>query len=240
MSNTMKLKVGKFINIMFMLVVGVLIALASFIIIGSEIGFPKALALNEWLQVNYGVAVSTGSVTIIIIVAKQIISIRNNNDKTVTAVNAALEQMELLKNNIIQSNKETQEKIDAVNNEIKQSIISMQAQPERINNINSKTNDNSEKLDVIFDMLDLFMYKNTNDQTIKDIMAKYKQTRLFSNAQEKETQEKETQEKAETVVGQVASFANKAIEIANNAEARQAVRRVIDTGSNIIKEIKRK
>lgn len=232
MTNTIKLKLSKFANIMFYIIIGGAIAIASFIAIGSELGYAPALALKNWLEVNYGIAVSAGSIAAIAAVGKLVLSIKNNNDATVTAVSAAVEQIAATKQEIIASNEQTQAKIDEAMATFNQSIITMQSQPEQINQLAQNSNLTVEQNKIIFDLLDTFMYESTNNQRIKDICLKYKESKLWN--------ESVSMEKFIDIVAEKApALIEKGKEILANPQTKEVVKKVIDTATGIIKEVRR-
>ena len=233
MTNTTKLKLTKFFSFLFYLVLGLAGAFCVFVLLGSEMGMTSAISLQNYLAEHFGITVTLGALTALATLLRIFIGMKNNNNETVNTICAVFEQMLSVKADIVDSNLKTEQVIKSAVEGLKDAVITMQAQPAKIEQMAANLNEITERQGIMFDIQDLFMYKNTNDQEIKDICAKYKQAKLFNNSRMLKAIEeiKESLPQANEVVKTFSEAVPKIIETVKPAAAV--------SGSGIVKKVKR-
>ena len=147
-------------------IVSALVLFVGAIIIGKELQWKPAIEIVQWLNANYGITLSAGVLGALVIVAKYIFSFTKASNKS-----------QLMLSN-------TENKLTAVESNLAILESMVAAMPNNSQTIQNATVQTNEQMAILYEVLKLFMEKNTNDTQIKQLFTAFEQTKLFDKARE--------------------------------------------------------
>jgi len=176
MEKSLTTKINKFIFIMVIIITTIIILAIGFAYIGSELNCIPAIAFKGWLKTNFASLLGASGIAAFLNVYNSTVKLKTSNTEVTDKLNSTTNKVETASKTAVTAANVAVETSQKTSEEVKE--LKMQLMEALQNNAESqKTAD--AKQDIIFKTLSWFMYKNTNDQTIKDIYSMYSQENLL-------------------------------------------------------------
>lgn len=184
--NNQQFKINKFFKILIIILTVFALLFLAYVFIGSYIGYKIPIQLKNYIFSKTESLTIGSIVTGVLVFLKLVNQVKKANDDSVERIqksNLSTEEYVSKQTEvIIESNNNAVNQINEISLNLNKEIKTMQAQPAKIAKIETALNEIYEIQKVTFEILDLFMYKNTNDQEIKDVCGKYKQWLMLNKS----------------------------------------------------------
>lgn len=195
---TQSAKTKKAFMALFYIAIIVVIALLLFAYIGSEFGLDISVKLMNWLQEKTSLLISGTTITALITGLRFLNTIKTKSDLSVSNMLELKEQITGANNELNSSQKE-----------LSNAILTMQAQPKKVEAINNKMTELEEKQKTIIDLLMVYVFKNSSDQTLNELRLAFQESELLKNVRAIQTLDKvpkKEEKKVEDIISSAAEI----------------------------------